>query len=155
MQSAKGWPGRGRAGSIAGAKCTRAYGWNGWGFGARWGRLGVEENRLGHALDVILSNDDAAVARVLEVDLWQRSVMPAPWRQRGSMQRVGLAVRMVEGARLGIEQVARVALFGGRVEDGRGPRVGSGPAFAAAEEVSDHVWQRERARSSMGTGSWS
>ena len=126
-------------------------GGSGRGGGGR-GRLRVEQDRLGHGGRLILGNDDAAVAGVVEVDLRQRPVVAAAGRQGGGVQRVGLAVGVVERVGFGIQQVSRVAFLGGRVEDrGRGG-VRRVCALAAAEEVSDHGGQR--AHSSMEACSW-
>lgn len=93
--------------------CGRFGAWGGW--------LGVEQNGLGHGRSLILGDDDAAVARVVEVNLRQRPVMSAARRQGRSVQGIGLAVGVVERVGLGIQQVSRVAFFRGRVEDsGRG-----------------------------------
>lgn len=53
--------------------CGRFGAWGGW--------LGVEQDGLGHGRSLILGNDDAAVARVVEVNLGQRPVMSAAGRQ--------------------------------------------------------------------------
>jgi hypothetical protein len=116
------------------------------GLEARRGRLGVEENRLGHGGRLILGDDDAAVARVVEVYLRQRPVMAAPGGQGRSVQRIRLALGVVERVGLGIQQMARVTLLGRRVEHRRRRRVGRAAAFSAAKQVSDHV---EWAHSSM------
>lgn len=52
------------------ARSARACRGRGGRVGARRGRLGVEQNGLGHGGRLILGDDDAAVARVVEVDLW-------------------------------------------------------------------------------------
>ena len=62
---------------------------------------------------VILGDDDAHVARELEVDLREGPVVAAPGRQRRRVQRVGLAVGVQERAAVGLEQMARVRLFRG------------------------------------------
>jgi hypothetical protein len=123
--------------------------------GAGGGGLRVEQDRLGHGGRLILGDDDAAVARVLEVDLRQRPVMAAPGGQRRGVEGVRLAVGVVEGAGLGVEQVARVRLLRGRVEHGGG-RIWvrrarrRARALAAAEELADHVWQRAHASMDRG-----
>lgn len=95
-----------------------------------------------------MGDDDAAVARIVEVDLRQRPVMSAAGRQGRGVQGIGLAVGVVERVGLGIQQVSRVAFFRGRVEDrGRGG-VRRVCALAAAEKMSDHGWQW--AHSAMG-----
>ena len=146
----RGWCSGG--GGVAAAKCSRSWVRAGGRVGAGRGRLRVEQDRLGHGGRLILGNDDAAVAGVVEVDLRQRPVVAAAGRQGGGVQRVGLAVGVVERVGFGIQQVSRVAFLGGRVEDrGRGG-VRRVCALAAAEEVSDHGGQR--AHSSMEACSW-
>jgi hypothetical protein len=99
--------------------------------------LGVEEDRLGHGRRLILGDDDAAVAGELEVNLGQRAISGL----RGGMQRVRLSVGVRERVRVGIQQLARVSLLGHRVEAGRrGRRMWRTRAFAAAEELADHVF---------------
>lgn len=114
-------PVRGRLGGCSSGRGGRAKGTRaGGGLGGRlWARragLGVEQNGPVAALGLVLGDQDAAVARKLQVDLGQRPVVGGPQREGGSMQRVWLAVGVVEGARFGIEQVSRVRLFGGRIE---------------------------------------
>lgn len=127
--------GRGRAGP---AKGTGAGGWQRRRLCARRGGLGVEQDRLGHGGRLVLGDDDAAVARMVEVDLRQRPIVGRAGGQGRGVQRIRLAVGVVEGAGVGVQQVSRVALFGGRVER---RRRASG-ALARAEQVADHVWQR-------------
>lgn len=141
-------PERRAGGACAGeaTKGARARGGLGGRLGAGRARLRVEQERLVGALGLILGDEDAAVAGELEVDLGQRPVVCGAQREGGAVQRVGLAVGVVEGAGVGVEQVARVRLLGGRVERGRARgmglrvrvrvRVG---AFAAAEELAEHV----------------
>jgi hypothetical protein len=103
--------------------------------GARRAGLAVEQHRLGHVCEVILGDDDADVARKLEVDLRQRPVVAAPRGQRCGVQRVRLAIGMEEGAAVWVQQMARVRLLGGRVERRRGRgAVGGVVASAAAAE---------------------
>ena len=117
--------------------------------GRRRARLAVEQHRLGHVGKVILGDDDAHVARELEVDLRERPVVAAPGRQRRGVQRVRLAVGVEQGAAVRVEQMARVRLLGRRVERRRGRgAVGGVVAFAAAEELADHVWQRAQSAES-------
>jgi hypothetical protein len=68
------------------------------------------------------------------------------------MQGIRLAFGVVERAHLGIQQVSRVTLLRRRVEHIRRGRMRRAGAFAAAEEVSDHIWQW--AHSSMEACSW-
>lgn len=72
--------------------------------------------------------------------------MGAAGRQGRGVEGIWLALGVVESAGLGVQQMARVALLRRRVEHRRRRRVGGAGAFAAAEEVSDHV---ERAHSAM------
>jgi hypothetical protein len=146
MESTKRRPRCRRVAGVGAAKRSCAWIGRGVRVEARRGRLGVEENRLGHGGRLILGDDDAAVARVVEVYLRQRPVMAAPGGQGRSVQRIRLALGVVERVGLGIQQMARVTLLGRRVEHRRRRRVGRAAAFSAAKQVSDHV---EWAHSSM------
>lgn len=152
--------------AVIASKCSGAGARYGRGLGAGWRGFGVEQDRLGHGGRLILGDDDAAVARIIEVDLGERTIVTAAGRQRSGVQWIGLAIGMVEGVGVGIEQVSRVALLGRRVEDCDGRRMwvrrarARTRAFAAAEEVTDHVcglqqmgepWRVRRARRSMAT----
>lgn len=146
-------PEGGARGACAGESAKDA--WAGGRLGGRlWAeraRLGVVQERLVGALGLVLGDEDAAVAGELEVDLGERAVVGGAQREGGGVQRVGLAVGVVEGAGVGVEQVARVRLLGGRVECGRGRRVG-GRALAAAEELAEHVSYRAHAAAMDGAG---
>jgi hypothetical protein len=114
--------------------------------GARAGGLGVEQDELGHGGRLILSNDDAAVAGELEIDLGQRSIVAAARGDGCSMEGIWLTVGVGEGAGVGIEQMARVRLLGCRLEARRRGRAWhaapiarpSACALATAEELADH-----------------
>ena len=128
-----GGGGGGGGGGISSTKCSSSWVRACGRLGAARGGLRVEQDRLGHGRSLILGDDDAAVAGVVEVNLGQRPVVSAAGRQGRGVQRIGLAVGVVESAGLGIQQVSRMAFLGGRVED-RGRRgVGWGRALAAAE----------------------
>lgn len=126
---------------IGGAKCAGAEVGRCGSVDAWWGRLGVEQDGLGHGGRLVLGDDDAAVARVVEVYLRQGPIMAAPRGQGRGVQGIRLALGVVERVVLGIQQMARVALFCRRVEHRRRRRVRRAAALAAAKQVSDHVWQ--------------
>lgn len=93
--------------------------------------------------EVILGDDDADVARELEVDLRKGAVVGAPRRQGSRMQRVRSVIGVEESRAVRIKQMTRVRLLGGRVERGRGRGAVGGVVVAfAAEELADHVVQR-------------
>ena len=69
------------------------------------------------------------------------------------MEGIGLAVRVEERVGLGIEQVAGVGVFGGGIEHRGRVGVRRVCAFAAAEEVSDHLAGASiKARSGLSRG---
>lgn len=141
MQPPKRRPCRSGVTGIGAAKWSRPRIRRGGRVDAWRGRLRVEQDGLGHGGRLVLGDDDAAVARVVEVYLRQGPVMAAPWCQRRGMQRIRLALGVVERVGFGIQQMARVALFRRRVEHRRRRRVRRAGAFSAAKQVSDHVWQ--------------
>jgi hypothetical protein len=113
----RGARGVGAAGLARGTtKGPRAHVWLGGRLCTRRPRLRVEQDRLGDRAGLILRNDNATVARKVQVDLGQRAIVGGPQRQRGGMEGIRLAVGVVEGARFGIEQVSRVRVFRGRIE---------------------------------------
>lgn len=119
---------------IRGIECPRAQAGGQRGrVGARRGRLRVEQNRLGHGGRLVLGDDDAAIARVLQVDFREWAVMG-----RAGRPRIELAIAVVEGAALRVEQMSCVRLVCGRVE---GCCRGARGACAAAEELANHDWQ--------------
>lgn len=150
-----GCGGGGGAGSGGRSKGTRAVGGLGGRLWTRRAGLRVEQDGPVAALGLVLGDQNAAVARKLQVDLGQRPVVGGPQREGGAMQRVGLAVRVAEGARLGIQQVARVRLFGGRVEGGGGVVVVGGVGLGAlAKELAEHVsYRAHRAMGGVGNAS--
>jgi hypothetical protein len=94
------------------------------GYGGRLGAcgsgLGVEQDRLGHGRRLILGDDDAAVAGVLEIDLRQGPVVAAAGCQWCRVQGIRLALGVGERVRLWVEEVTSMRLFCGRVQHGRG-----------------------------------
>ena len=84
-------------------------------FGAGRSWFGVEENGLGRGVGVVLGDDDPTVSGELEIDLRQGPIMGAPQGEGRAVQRIWLAVGVVEGVCIGIEQVSRVRLFRGRI----------------------------------------
>lgn len=146
MQAAKGRSHGAGSGSGSGSRrAAKAAGARlGGRLGAGRGGLAVEQHRLSHMGEVILSNDDAHVAWELEVDLRERPIMAAAGRQWSGMERVRLAVWVEEGTAVRVEQVSGVRLLCRRVERccGRGA-VGSAGALAAAEELTEHGGEAE------------
>jgi hypothetical protein len=109
--------GRSHSASSAGpAKRTRPWIRHRRRFCSRRARFRVEQNGAWNRGRLVLSDDDAAIAGELEVNLWQRAIVRSSWREGSAMERVGLAVGVVEGTRIGIEQVSRVGLFRGRIK---------------------------------------
>jgi hypothetical protein len=105
---------------------------------ARGPRFRVEQDGPRHRARLVLGDDDAAVAGEFEIDLGQRAIVCGARREGGAVERVGLAVGVVEGARFGIEQVSRVRLFRGRVQR-RGRRRVHASTLPPAEELAEHV----------------
>jgi hypothetical protein len=87
------------------------------GLGARRTRLRIKEDALGRGHELILGDDYAAVARELQVDFGQWTIVPTAEVEGGAMQRIWLAVVVGECSRwVRVQQVARVRFFRRRVQ---------------------------------------
>lgn len=143
VRASKGWASSVRtSGTAKGSGACIGLG-GGFCTGRAW--LGVEQDGLGHRGGFILCYYDAAVAREVEVNLGGGAVVGRARGQRGLVERVRLAIKMVQCARVWIEEMPGVRVFGGRVEGRivggrrRRRRVGGAGCLAAAEELTEHV----------------